>query len=109
MSHEEKTIHEVKTDRELEDIISTGELVLVNFSAKWCGPCKRISPGVCDLQVSNPNIKMVKCDVDICLKMADKYAIESLPTFRFFKSGNEVPELRVVGANLKSVTHSCSL
>ena len=69
------------------------------FSTRWCGPCVRIAPKIEEWSTGDYKDKVVflKCDVDEAEAVSQKYDIEAMPTFVFFKDGKEIH--RVVGAN----------
>ena len=71
------------------DVTHNG-LVLVDFYADWCGPCKRLAPIVEDVAKENPNLKVVKIDVDNNPSLAYKYNATSIPTLVVIKNGEEV-------------------
>jgi len=64
-------------------------LVLVDFYATWCPPCKAIAPVLETLQ----NIKVVKVNVDENTELAIQYRVSSIPLLVFLKDGNEVDRL----------------
>ncbi|KRT85249.1 Thioredoxin [Oryctes borbonicus] len=72
-------------------------LVVINFFATWCGPCKMIGPKVEDLAKEFNNILLLKVDVDECEDIAVEYNITSMPTFVFVKNQSVV--LQFSGAN----------
>ena len=61
-------------------------LVVVDFYATWCGPCKMISPKVEELAKELTNVLFLKVDVDECEDLAVEYNIMSMPTFVFIKN-----------------------
>ena len=62
--------------------------VLVDFSATWCGPCKRLEPLVHELAGEyNGRVKVVKVDVDKAPQTASKFGVMSVPMLLFFKDG----------------------
>jgi thioredoxin 1 len=65
--------------------------VLVDFYAKWCGPCKSMIPKLDQLMVRSEfirlNLKTYKVDIDELPEIADKYNVKSLPTFICFENG----------------------
>lgn len=65
------------------------ELVLVDFYATWCGPCRMISPLIDEIAEENTNLTVVKVDVDKYPNIATKYGIMSIPTLKVFKNGKE--------------------
>mmetsp|Transcript_5724 Transcript_5724/g.7043 ORF Transcript_5724/g.7043 Transcript_5724/m.7043 type:complete len:166 (+) Transcript_5724:95-592(+) len=76
-----------------------GKLVVIDFSATWCGPCKMISPVYHELSESEDfsNVVFLKVDVDENPDTAAKYEVSAMPTFLFIKRGEVVDKL--MGAN----------
>lgn len=69
-------------------------IVVVDFWASWCMPCKMMVPVLNDLAEENKGkIKVCKLDVDKVKKSASKYGIRSIPTLIVFKNGKEVKRL----------------
>ncbi len=65
--------------------------VLVDFTATWCGPCRKMEPIVEKLaEEYKGRVKVCKADVDQCTDIARKYGIMSVPTFMMFKDGDIV-------------------
>ena len=64
------------------------DLVIVDFYANWCGPCKMLSPVLEEISSLRGNVKVVKVDVDKHNELARKYGIMSIPTLMYFKNGN---------------------
>jgi len=62
------------------------DLVLVDFYATWCGPCKMMSP-IIDSLVNERAFKVVKIDVDKNMEIAQEYSVMSIPTLILFKNG----------------------
>ncbi len=62
-------------------------LVLVDFFATWCGPCKMLSPLLEELAEENPNLKVLKIDVDEVGPLAARFGIQAIPTLILFKDG----------------------
>ncbi|XP_025424479.1 thioredoxin-2 [Sipha flava] len=73
------------------------KLVIIDFFAKWCGPCKLMGPFIEELANEYPDVVMLKVDVDECEEAAIEYNIQSMPTFVFLKAKKEV--IRFSGAN----------
>ncbi len=69
-------------EKNFESLINK-DLVLVDFFATWCGPCKMLGPVLESLE----NIDVVKIDVDECPDLARKYGIMSVPTLMIFSNG----------------------
>ncbi len=69
-------------ENDFENLINK-DLVVVDFFATWCGPCKMLGPVLESLE----NIDVVKIDVDECPDLARKYGIMSVPTLMLFSGG----------------------
>ena len=63
------------------------ELVIVDFFATWCGPCRMLSPVLEEIQ---DKYKIVKVDIDDSNDLAKKYGVMSVPTIIKFKNGEEI-------------------
>ncbi|PIA52830.1 hypothetical protein AQUCO_01000598v1 [Aquilegia coerulea] len=72
------------------------KLIVVDFTASWCGPCRFISPVLTELAKKLPNVIFLKVDVDELKSVAADWAVEAMPTFMFLKEGKIVD--KVVGA-----------
>ena len=86
-----------------EQLTAAGDaLVIVDFFATWCGPCKAIAPTLEEMAKGEYSMcKFLKVDVDECEEVAMDNNISAMPTFKFFKGGKEVDEL--VGANAEKL------
>lgn len=76
------------TDTNFKDILASKSVVLVDFWASWCGPCRMLSPIVDDVaEAFAGRIEVAKCNVDDQEEIAEEYGIRSIPTLLFFKDG----------------------
>ena len=74
---------------EYEEAIKEGT-VLVDFFANWCGPCKMLSPVLEEVAEENPDINILKIDVDEVSELAVRYGVQAIPTLMLFKNGQRV-------------------
>ena len=79
-----------------KEVLKSDRKVLIDFYADWCGPCKILSPIVEEIAKENPDLKVVKIDVDANENLAYKYQTYSIPTLVVIENGKEVR--RAVGA-----------
>jgi thioredoxin len=73
------------------------KLVVVDFTAAWCGPCKMIAPKFEQMSKDNPDVAFYKVDVDENDETAEANGISAMPTFMFFKDGKKIDSFS--GAN----------
>ena len=65
--------------------------VLVDFYAEWCGPCKMMKPRLLDVaERMSGKAKVIEIDVDKEKELAERYRIQSVPTFIIFKNGEQL-------------------
>jgi len=91
---------ELVTAAQLEQLKSSGQPVLVDYFANWCGPCKALIPRLEKLESEYPNVKFVKVNVDENMDHSVEAGIRSVPTVIFLKDGAEYN--RSSGANVDS-------
>lgn len=83
-----------------EEVLNSDKMVLIDFYAEWCGPCKMLAPTIEELAKENENIKIAKINVDDEKDLALEYQIMSIPTVVAIKNGQEID--RSIGLVSKS-------
>ncbi|XP_060616822.2 thioredoxin-like [Anolis sagrei] len=93
----------IHNKKELEKFLKNAgpQLVVIDFSAKWCGPCKMIRPAFHELAVRYEHVLFCIVDIDLAEGVADLCNITAVPTFQFFMKGEKIFEM--TGANAKKL------
>jgi len=81
------------SDSNFDQIISSDNPTLVDFWAEWCGPCKMMHPVFERLSKNYPKIKFARVNVDNNQNISMKFAVQSIPTFIMFKSGQIIDKM----------------
>jgi thioredoxin 1 len=82
------------------EVVKSDKPVVVDFGAKWCGPCKRLAPIVEELAKEyEGKVKIAKFDIDASPQTPAKFRVLSVPTVLFFKGGKPVDT--VIGLTTK--------
>ena len=83
-----------------EQIKNGDQVVLIDFYADWCGPCRMVAPVVEEIAKENANVVVGKINVDDNPELAQAYGVMSIPTLIVLKGGKEVA--RSTGARPKA-------
>ena len=84
------------TDANFENTVQKNDLVLIDFWAPWCGPCRALAPVLEEVASENSNLVVAKMNTDENPNIATQHGIMSIPTMMIFKKGELVD--RLVGA-----------
>lgn len=79
----------IVNEKEFNEVYNNG-IVLVDFYADWCGPCKMVAPVLDELSSEVTDVTFVKVNVDNDSALAQKYGVQSIPTLILFKDGEIV-------------------
>ena len=90
----------IVTDDTFQSVLESHDLVLIDFWAEWCGPCKKVSP-ILDEIAEEKGLWVGKLNVDENKVKPLEYSVQSIPTMVLFKSGQ--PVKTIVGAMPKHV------
>lgn len=82
----------IATELNFDELVKEG-LVLVDFYADWCGPCKMIAPVLEEIEKEDETLKIVKVDVDEQGVLAQRFGVMSIPTLVLFKDGQKVDQV----------------
>ncbi|KAL5733030.1 hypothetical protein ACOSP7_032368 [Xanthoceras sorbifolium] len=84
-------------EAKISESMKDGKIVVANFSAPWCVPCKKIASAYSEIADKYPSIICLTVDVDELPEFSNSWGIKATPTFFFLKNGRQVDKL--IGAN----------
>ncbi|WBW74510.1 cytosolic thioredoxin Trx1 [Schizosaccharomyces osmophilus] len=90
-------VNQISKTEDFKAVIAQNKLVVVDFFATWCGPCKAIAPKVDQFSKTYSEAEFIKVDVDELSEIAAEAGVHAMPSFFLYKSGQKIAE--VVGAN----------
>ena len=88
----------IVTDSSFDKAIKENKVILVDFWAEWCGPCRMVSPILEEISLEH-NLPVGKLNIDENPKKTQEYSVSSIPTMVLFKDG--VPVKTIIGAKPK--------
>ena len=84
-------MEKVITENNIDAVLSSGQPVLIDFWATWCGPCRVLGPTVDEVASEyEGKVIVAKCNVDDCEDIAVRFGIRNIPTLMYFKDGEMV-------------------
>ena len=91
---------EINSENFDNEVLAYNGVMVVDFFANWCGPCRKLAPILEEVESELKNVKFAKINTDENIEMAKKYQVSGLPTLMVFKNGEAVE--RIVGLMPKS-------
>ncbi|QZX99153.1 thioredoxin [Halobaculum rubrum] len=82
----------VESTEHLQELVDEGGVVLTDFYADWCGPCKMLEPIVAEI-AAETDATVAKVDVDAQQRLAQQYRVQGVPTMYLFADGEQVEQL----------------
>ena len=96
-------VHDVTDEGFDREVLHSALPVVIDMWAPWCGPCRMVSPVIKKLAEENADkMKVCKMNVADNMNVARRYGINAIPAVLFFKDGEELEHLRIVGARPKA-------
>ena len=74
------------------EVVEADRLVIVDFWATWCTPCRMLTPILEEIAAERPDIKICKINMDDAQDIAEQYAVMSLPALLYFKNGELIED-----------------
>ena len=89
-------VQEINVNNFQTEVLNSDKLTIVDFFADWCGPCRKLSPIMDEIeQELSDNVKFTKINTDNNIELAQTYQISGIPSLLVFKNGELVE--RMVG------------
>ncbi|HCY67170.1 MAG TPA: thiol reductase thioredoxin [Firmicutes bacterium] len=94
-------VKHIKTTSEFDSIIRENHIVIVDFFANWCSPCRMMGPVLDEVSAEHPEWTAVKVDCDTLQELAFRFGVSSIPHFEVIVDGKSVGN--IVGAREKEI------
>lgn len=94
-------VKEVTSSAELTNLVKNSRVLVIDFFATWCGPCRAIAPSIEAMSREMPEVTFVKVDVDQSKDIAQSFNIRAMPTFVIFARGVQIDFIQ--GADLGAI------
>lgn len=84
------SVLKINNDNFRSEVLESEKVVLLDFYADWCGPCRMLGPIIEEIADENPNIKVGKVNVDENMDLASQFKVVSIPLLVVIKDGEVV-------------------
>ena len=84
------SVIEINSKNFESEVLNSDKVVLADFNAQWCGPCKMLKPIIDSIAEERKDVKVVSIDIEEEDELAEKYEVFSIPCVVVFKNGEEV-------------------
>ena len=81
---------QIENKEHLEQILAENSVVVMDFYAEWCGPCKQLLPTLEKLSEEQQNVVFCKINVDQNEELARSYGVRSIPSLKYVKNGEVI-------------------
>jgi thioredoxin 1 len=98
------TLQDVTDTNFQAEVLESGQPVLVDFWAPWCGPCRVVAPVLEEIAAERPDLRVVKLNIDENQRTAAQFGVLSIPTMILFKHGQAAKT--IIGAYPKKKLES---
>ena len=101
--------HLLENEQELEILKQNYKHILIQFSAHWCGPCRKITPELTEYlsNVDKDDSIYVYCDVDTAGELPDKFLVNSIPCFSTYNCDDGLWTDKLVSSDLEKIKEYC--
>ena len=102
---------EISDAKHLQEILQSDERILIlDFYADWCGPCKMLTPMLVEYDNVMTNfVNVLKINVDECNDLLELFGITAMPTIIFYQQGRYFDDLKLVGADIGAIKANINL
>jgi thioredoxin len=90
-------IHDIQSKEQLVKLFTErkpNDILVVHWTASWCGPCKQVQPTIDKMAQDSKNVEFARIDVDDQAELAGEAQISAVPTFHVFKDNAQVGEVQ---------------
>jgi thioredoxin 1 len=80
----------IGTKDNLPELIAQDKTTIVDFWAEWCGPCRNLGPVLDDIAKEDPNIQIVKVNVEDNSELSVEYGVRGIPAVFIYRNGQQI-------------------